>query len=101
MEGFQIWLVEVLGSVTPVGRLMRTQWAWPIAESLHFIGLTLLIGTIGLFDVRLLGLGRRIPIAALHRLVPWGLTGFGITVLSGLTFLLTEPDQYIYKTSFH
>ncbi len=80
---------------------MRTAWGWPAAESLHFIGLTLLIGTVGLFDLRLLGLGRRIPIAAMHRLVPWGLLGFGLTVVGGLSFLMTEPDQYVYNPSFH
>ena len=70
MVDFQMWLVSVLVSVKPVARMMHTAWAWPIAESLHFIGLSLLVGTIGLFDLRLLGLARGIPIAAMHRLIP-------------------------------
>jgi len=81
--------------------MMRTAWGWPIAESLHFIGLSLLIGTVGLFDLRLLGVARRIPIAAMHRLIPWGLAGFGINALTGVCFLLAEPDQYVYNPSFH
>ena len=101
MVDFQMWLVSVLVSVKPVARMMHTAWGWPIAESLHFIGLSLLVGTIGLFDLRLLGLARGIPIAAMHRLIPWGLVGFGINAVSGLTFLLTEPDQYVYNPSFH
>ena len=48
MTGFQIWLVSALASVTPVARVMHTAWGWPIAESLHFIGLSMLIGTVGL-----------------------------------------------------
>ena len=95
-----MWLVSAFASVKPVARVMHTAWAWPTAESLHFIGLSLLIGTVGLFDLRLLGLGRRIPIAALHRLVPWGLLGFGINLISGVSFLMTEPDQYIYNPAF-
>lgn len=101
MAGFQMWLVSTLSSVEPIRNLMHTAWAWPVAESLHFIGLSLLIGTVGLFDLRLLGLGKRIPIAAMHRLVPWGVLGFGINAFSGLSFLMTEPDQYIYNPSFH
>jgi hypothetical protein len=101
MVGFQMWLVHAFASVKPIGRLMHTSWGWPLAESLHFIGLSLLVGTIGLFDLRLLGLGRRIPIAALHRLIPWGLVGFGINAVSGVSFLLAEPDQYVYNPSFH
>jgi hypothetical protein len=39
---------------------MVTQpWLWAICETLHFIGLALLIGTAGVFDLRLLGLIRR------------------------------------------
>src|SRR5262245_20442671 len=101
MTSFQIWLVSTLASVTPVARVMRTAWGWPIAESLHFIGLSLLIGTVGMFDLRLLGLARRIPMAAMHRLIPWGLAGFAINLITGLAFLMTEPDQYIYNPSFH
>jgi len=101
MAGFQVWLVRALASVKPVAHVMRTHWGWPTAESLHFIGLSLLVGCIGLFDLRLLGVGKRIPIAALHKLIPWGLLGFGINLVTGLSFLMTEPDQYIYNPSFH
>jgi hypothetical protein len=101
MVDAQIWLVHALTSVSTVAGVMRTTWAWPIAESLHFIGLTLLIGTVGVFDLRLLGIATRIPISALHSLVPWGVAGFVLTVLSGLSFLMTEPDQYVFNSSFH
>ena len=93
MADFQIWLVRSLKDINPVGTFMRTAWGWPVAESVHFLGLSLLIGAIGLFDLRLLGMARRIPIAALHRLIPWGLTGYGINVVSGAAFLMTDPDQ--------
>jgi hypothetical protein len=101
MHDLQIWLVHTIDAHSPVATLMRTHWAWPIAESLHFLGLCLLIGCVGTFDLRLLGLARRVPIAAVHRFIPWGLLGFGINICSGLMFLLTEPDQYIYNPSFH
>ena len=101
MANFQVWLVSALSSVHPVASVMRTHWGWPAAESIHFIGLSLLVGCIGVFDLRLLGLGKRIPIAALHKLIPWGLLGFGTNLVSGLTFLMTEPDQYVYNPSFH
>ena len=101
MSGFQIWLVSTLKSINPVLRFMTSDWGWPTAESVHFLGLSLLMGTIGLFDLRLIGVAKRIPIAALHRLIPWGLLGYGINLVSGLAFLMTEPDQYIYNPAFH
>ncbi len=101
MAPFQIWLVTTIGGRSAIAAMMRTAWAWPLAESVHFLGLCLLIGGVGLFDLRLLGIGRRVPIAAMHRLIPWGIAGFAITAASGVLFLLTEPDQYIYNSSFH
>lgn len=101
MVDFQMWLVRTFARATPVAAIMKTAWGWPAAESIHFIGLCLLVGAIFLFDLRLLGYARRIPIRALHRLIPWGLAGFALTAASGIPFVLTEPDQYIYNPSFH
>ncbi len=101
MVNFQMWLVTTFASAKPVAAFMHTKWGWPAAESVHFIGLSLLVGTISLFDLRLLGIAQRIPIRALHRLVPWALLGYGLTALSGSLFLMTEPDQYVYNPAFH
>jgi hypothetical protein len=101
LHNLQIWLVTAIIAHSPVADMMHTAWAWPIAESVHFLGLCLLIGCIGTFDLRLLGVARRVPIAAMHRLIPFGILGFVINISSGLLFLLTEPDQYIYNPSFH
>lgn len=98
---FQVWLITYIRHHSPVAEIMRTAWGWPIAESLHFIGLCLLVGSIGAFDLRLLGVMRRVPIAAVHRFIPWGIAGFAINICSGLMFLLTEPDQYVLNASFH
>jgi hypothetical protein len=86
---------------TPLAELMRGAWEWPIAESLHFIGLSMLIGTVGAFDLRLMGLGKQIPLSALHRLIPWGVAGYVINLLTGICFLTAETFQYMYNPAFH
>lgn len=101
MADFQAWLIHALLQFRTIGGMMRTRLGWPMSESIHFIGLCLLAGAIFLFDLRLLGVGKRIPLGALHKLIPWGLLGYAMTLLSGVTFLMTEPDQYIYNPSFH
>lgn len=101
VHDLQVWLVNWIFAHSPVADMMHTAWAWPIVESLHFLGLCMLIGCIGAFDLRLLGVGKRVPIAAMHRLIPWGILGFVINISSGVLFVLTEPDQYIYNPSFH
>lgn len=76
---------------------MNSPWGWPIAESIHFIGLCLLIGTVGLFDLRMLGVAKGVSLRDLHRLVPFGLFGYCLNVSTGLMFLTTAPDQYVYN----
>ena len=61
-------------------------WAWPLNEIMHFIGIILLIGTVGMYDLRLLGVAKEIPVAALGRLLPWGVFGFICVTISGLLF---------------
>ena len=100
MGGFQIWLHRKLLSATTVAAFMRTDWGWPTIESVHFIGLTLLFGTIAVWDLRLLGLLKRVSITELHRLVPFAVLGFAINATSGSMFLMTEPNQYLYNPAF-
>ena len=76
------------------------RWLWPTLESLHFLGLSVLLATIGLFDLRVLGLGRGIPPGALHRLIPIGIAGYGVNVLTGIMFFSGFPEQYFYNAAF-
>jgi uncharacterized membrane protein len=80
---------------------MNLTWTWPAVESVHFLGLTLLFGSIAAWDLRLLGVGRGVPIAAFHRLIPFAVLGFATNVTSGIGFLMAAPDQYIYNPAFH
>ena len=61
-------------------------WAWPLNEIVHFAGIILLVGIVGVYDLRLLGVARAIPVAALSRLLPWAVFGFVITTITGLMF---------------
>jgi hypothetical protein len=87
-------------STTALANAMNGSWEWPVAESLHFLGLCMLIGTVGFFDLRLIGLGKRIPFSALHRLIPWGIGGYCLNLLTGLCFLTAAANQYMYNPSF-
>lgn len=100
MIPFQVELESTLRSFTQVAALMRTNWGWPIAESIHFVGLTLLFGSIAAWDLRLVGVAKHVPIAAFHRLIPFAILGFMINAGSGSFFLMTEPDQYVYNPAF-
>lgn len=67
---------------------MSTPWGWPTCETFHFMGLCLLVGVVGMFDLRLLGVGKGLSPILLKRLLPWGVFGFALCFVTGLLFVL-------------
>jgi hypothetical protein len=93
--------IELLLHDTAYGDFMRdSRWAWQVWESVHFTGMSMLVGTVGLFDLRLLGFARAVPIGAMHRLIPIGVTGFLLNLSTGIGFIMATPDQYLYNKAF-
>ena len=81
--------------------MVNLKWGWPASETIHFIGLSLLFGVVLLVDLRMLGFMKGIPYSALHRLLPWGVLGFGINVVTGMLFFIGAPaDFYVSNPVF-
>ena len=80
--------------------VLERTWVWPTCETLHFIGLSLLFGVAALVDLRMLGMMKSIPFPALHRLLPWGILGFGINLITGMLFFVGAPEQYTQNPVF-
>jgi len=93
-------------TVPPLARvigdgMVNLKWGWPASETVHFIGLSLLFGVVLLVDLRMLGFLRGIPYSTLHRLLPWGVLGFGINVVTGMLFFIgAPPDFYVNNPVF-
>jgi hypothetical protein len=97
LDAFAVWLRG-----TGLSEAIRvTPWLWPLCEILHFFGLSLLIGVAGFFDLRLLGFMRRVPTSAAWALMPWAKAGFALAALTGVTFFVGAPDQYISNPAFY
>lgn len=75
----------------------QSTWIWPLCETLHFIGLSLLLGVTGFFDLRLMGFFRRVSIGAARDLMPLALVGFAINLITGVVFLTGLPGQYAHN----
>ncbi len=80
--------------------MVVNKWWWAFMMDLHFVGLVLLIGTIGMLNLRVLGFGTQLPIAPLNKLVPWGIAGFGINLLTGLLAFIGMPTFYTHDIAF-
>ena len=90
-ESIVAWLQSTALSHT----MVQSPWLWPLCETLHFIGLALLIGTAGLFDLRLMGLLKAVPVSAAMQMRPWAALGIAINLVTGTMFLAGAPDQYV------
>jgi hypothetical protein len=96
-------------TVTPEGDLARRvgavvtdkTWMWPTCETMHFIGLSLLLGVVLLVDLRVLGVMKGVSFVSLHRLLPWAAFGFGVNVVTGMLFFVGIPGQYIHNKAFY
>jgi len=93
-------LIVEFANASGIFDLMHTKWGWPIVESFHFIGLCLLVAAVGVFDFRILGLGKGISYKVLHQLIPFGIAGFFLNLVTGLMFFMSAPDQYAYNPAF-
>lgn len=76
-------------------------WVWPACETLHFIGLCILFTVVLLVDLRMLGMAKSLSFASLYQLLPLGMLGFGINMVTGMVFFLSTPEQYTKNIAFH
>jgi uncharacterized membrane protein len=83
-----------------IGDVMEnSKWAWAAGETVHFVGLCLLFGVVLLVDLRMLGFMKGLSFSALHRLLPWGVLGFGVNVITGMFFFVGAPPTFYVTNS--
>lgn len=73
---------------------IENTWVFPALESLHLIGLALLVGSIVLADLRILGWTMAVPSPRLQE------GGFWLMVLTGLPMFVSGFDRYRANPAF-
>jgi hypothetical protein len=77
------------------GHLMQSvPWLFSAFETIHFIGLSILVGALLFVDLRMLGLFRAVDIRTTLKFVPWAIFGFALNVITGLGFFCNNPNNY-------
>lgn len=71
--------------------IRQSLWLYPMLEIVHILGIALLVGPAFMFDLRLLGFSKNLPVLALaQHLLPWSRRGLLLIVPSGLFLFITN-----------
>jgi len=96
-------LMEFLGWLenTWIANEIRTvPWLYPMFETGHYIGLSLLVGGIMLIDLRVLGFASRLPLKSMIGLLPFVWVGFIINVLTGSMLFIYGATNFGTNPAF-
>lgn len=93
---FLTWLEH-----TSVANAIRSSiWMYPALETGHYIGLSLLVGSIMLIDLRLLGVAKGLPLRSMLGLLPFVWVGFLINVMTGTLIFIYGASSFGVNKAF-
>ena len=97
MTGWLPWL-----EATPVATAVReSPWLYPALETVHILGLGLLVGAAWSWDLRLLGAGRAVSVSDLARLLlPAARAGFAAAAASGVLLFASDAVSTAANPAF-
>jgi hypothetical protein len=79
----------------------QSAWLYPAVEIVHIAGFAVLVGSIVMFDLRLLGLSRNLPvIQAMQHLSRWSRLSLIAVVPSGLILFMTDAVSLASNSAF-
>jgi hypothetical protein len=88
---------------TAVGTSARQSiWEFPVLETVHLLGIILLVGSSSILDMRLMGLAfKEVRVSKLaHRTLPWAWTGIVIELLTGFLLFASEATKMFHNLAF-
>ena len=95
---FLVWLQG--SSVCTMIRESESVWGYPTILFIHTLGMSILVGFVVVIDLRLLGVGRTVPLAPLKRLMPLIWIGFWMNAISGTILFAIDGPAKIQNPAF-
>ena len=94
---FLVWLEH-----TAIANAIRTTpWMYPTFETLHYVGLSLLVGGIMLIDLRVLGFARQLSLKSMIGLLPFVWAGFVINATTGSLLFIYGATGFGTNKAFY
>jgi hypothetical protein len=95
--GWLAWL-ETTGAATT---MRQSLWLYPVVEILHILGFVVLVGSAAMFDLRLLGLSRQLPVTGMERhLLPWARAAAFVIVPTGGLMFVAHATEFAGNPAF-
>lgn len=88
---------------TRMAAAIRTStWLFPTIESIHVLAITLVVGSVAMFDLRLLGIASRDrSVTELHKeILPWTWSAFAVAVVAGSLMFSSDATKYYQDGPF-
>lgn len=83
------WLENTSWSIT----IRESVWLYPALEIVHITGIALLVGAAFMFDLRLLGFSKNLPVKGLaNHLLSWSARGLIVVIPSGMLLFITNAE---------
>jgi hypothetical protein len=94
------WLVW-LETTRLAGAMREWLWLYPAVEVVHILGFVLLVGAAALFDLRLLGVARHLPVTQIARFVlPWARRSLVLIAPTGLLMFAAHATEMATNPAF-
>ena len=102
MTGAVAGMLQGLEESALAEAIRQSAWLYPFLEIIHIVGIVVLAGAAFLFDLRLLGLSRSLPVKALAgHLLPWSRRGLLLIIPSGILLFSTNAVSLAADPVFH
>lgn len=94
------WL-QLLEHTSCAEAIRQSTWLYPCLEIVHITGIVLLVGPAFIFDLRLLGFSKHLPVDGLrHFLLSWSVRGLLLVIPSGILLFITNASTLGYDPVF-
>src|SRR5262249_20401912 len=87
-------------ALPPGVAVRQSTWLFAAGETLHFIGLCLMVGGLLIVDLRLVGSIRKVPMRGALAFLPFVIVGFLINLATGIEFFVSNPVMYWPNPAF-